>query len=365
MFEASVHTLTIDGPDDVGRVAELFDRGVIEPADVCAVLAQTEGDGFARGYFALSFELLLAERLGVARDEIGLRLPILVIGGTAGLMTPHVTLFERRRTAASGVVANDALAIGIAFTRVLSPGEIGTTNQVDAVAEAVRVAMADAGLADTDAVVAVELKCPQPGPAAIGAKSRGASALGTAVALGEIARGEVTDAAIGTRSDLYSLKASASSGGELSNVRVVVIGNRPGAPGSYRAGGGVMTDQLDIAGAATAFRHAGLRVSDGFLEDGETEKLAAVFVNAGADYADGVRGFRHTMKTDLLAGYSGHVAKAVAHATVSAIARTPLVLGNAGAEHQGPPGGNLVCVIANHAPATGDRHRHDPGRARS
>jgi len=60
-------------------------------------------------------------------------------------------------------------------------------------------------------------------------------------------------------------------------------------------------------------------------------------------------GRRHTMGSDFLSGYSGHIAKAVAHAGVAAIAQDTLVLANAGAEHQGPPGANLVCVIAREA----------------
>src|SRR5436190_67279 len=77
-------------------------------------------------------------------------------------------------------------------------------------------------------------------------------------------------------------------------------------------------------------------------------KAAAVFVNAGAYFLPHCLGRRHTMRSDFLAQFSGHAAKAVAHANVSSIVQDTLVLGNAGAEHQGKPGANLVCVIANH-----------------
>jgi len=355
VYQASVHTVTMTGPGDVSAVAALFDAGTIAPQDIGGVIAQTEGDGYARGFFAMALELLLAERLGIPRDAVSATLPILVIGGTAGLMVPHITLFCRR--AADNVPATQpkALALGFAFTRPLDPAEIGTAVQINLVAEAVRAAMDDAGIAAIDDVAAVELKCPQPpdakDPAAIGARSRGASALGAALALGEIEAGVVADDIVGTRPDLFTARGSASSGTELRNVRVVVIGNRAGAPGGFRAGHGVMADQLDTPDAMTAFAAAGLQLADGRLADGETAKLGAVFANAGADYKATCHGYRNTMKSDFLAGYSGHIAKAVVHATVSAIARTPLILGNAGAEHQGPVGGNLVCVIANHAAA--------------
>lgn len=354
MQEANVYTVPISAPDDVSGIAALFDSNIVAPADLRGVIAQSEGDGFARGFFTLALELLLSERLGVPRAEIAETIPIMVIGGTAGLMSPHATLFVRRSVPDAQPVHPTALALGFAFTRKLESEELGTAGQAVLVAEAIAHAMADAGIANADDVAAVEMKCPQPKPAdapglgagELGARSRGACALGAAIALGEVDPDEISDSAIGTRTDLYARRGSASSGGELHNVRIVVIGNARGAPGHQRAGWGVMSDQLDIPGAIKAFEMAGLHVAGGCLAPAETARLAAVFVNAGADAVDACRNYRHTMKTDLLASYSGHVAKAVAHATVSAIAQTPLVLGNAGSEHQGPPGGNLVCVVA-------------------
>lgn len=355
MDEAIVYTVPMASPDDVSEIAALFNQGVVAPEELRGVIAQTEGDGFARGYFTLALELLLAERLGVPRRQITETIPIMVIGGTAGLMTPHATLFVRKSVADAKAEFETALALGFAFTRTLESEELGTAGQAYLVADGVKAAMADAGIESADDVAAVEMKCPQPSPASapgvgageLGARSRGACALGAAIALGEIDPDEVSDSAIGTRPDLFARRASASSGGELHNVRIVVVGNRLGAPGRQRAGWGVMADQLDVAGAIRAFETAGLDLVDGRLNETGSGQLAAVFVNAGADAVGACRSHRHTLKTDLLAAYSGHVAKAVAHATVSAIAQTPQVLGNAGSEHQGPLGGNLVCVIAN------------------
>jgi cyanuric acid amidohydrolase len=169
---------------------------------------------------------------------------------------------------------------------------------------------------------------------------------GAALALGEIDRNRLGDAAILTDLELFSRKASASSGTELTDIKVIVIGNKNGAPGTLSAGHGVMEDALDLAGAQKAFRAAGLVLEDGIVPQAQRDRIVAVFVNAGADYRATCRGHRHTMHSDALAQYSGHLAKAVAHAQIAGIAGTPLILGNAGAEHQGPPGGNLVCVIA-------------------
>lgn len=362
--EAEVHTVATAAPDDVSGLVDLFDRGVVDPAHIVALIAQTEGDGFARGYAALSLVLMLSQRLGLGRDEIEERIPMLMIGGTAGLMSPHVTLFVNKPSNAECGRHGPRLAIGVSRTRVLQPEEYGTPLQVGLVAEAVRRAMRQAGLASAEDVVCVELKTPMLSPVRLAdARARGvavagqtprenaplvkgAAALGAAIALGEIDEADLTSDAIERRSDLFSTRASVSAGLEQSAISIVVVGNSDQAPGRFKAGGSVMADQLDLAGARAAFTAAGLRLDDGVVADADRSQIAAVFVNAGANAVSSCRGHRHTMNTDFLSQYAGHMSKAVAHATVAAIAQTPLILASAGAEHQGPPGANLVCVIA-------------------
>jgi cyanuric acid amidohydrolase len=107
-----------------------------------------------------------------------------------------------------------------------------------------------------------------------------------------------------------------------------------------------MQDQLDAVGARKAFSAAGLTLHDGIVAEEDRKRVAAVFVNAGADYVTNVRGRRHVLHSDFLAPFAGIQAKAVAHAVVASIVGDTLFLASAGAEHQGPPGSNLVCVIA-------------------
>lgn len=366
MFEAQLHTVPMASPDDVSAVRKLFDGEKVDPAHVVAVIAQTEGDGYARGYSALALQLLLAERLKATTADISARIPMLMIGGTAGLMSPHFTLFVNKPVTVTGDETARRLAIGVTTTRTLMPEEYGTVAQVDVVAAGVRQAMVEAGLRSPDDVVCVEMKCPQmtgqriedaagrgravvdPDPQVASSRSRGASALGAALALGEVAVSDISDAIIGRRSDLYTTRGSASSGSEQTAVRIVVLGNVTGAPGSYFAANSVMESQLDLPGARAAFRAAGLQLDDGIVVPEDRRKVAAVFVNAGADYLPHCGGRRHTMRSDFLAQFSGHAAKAVVHANISSIAQDTLVLCNAGAEHQGKPGSNLVCVVANH-----------------
>lgn len=349
MHEILVDTVPMDAPDDVSGVERLCASGARDAGAIVAIIAQTEGDGFARGYCALSLTTLLARLRGETPESVARTIPLLMIGGVAGLMSPHFAVFFRQ--AADGPTHDDpVLAVGVAQSANLSRDDVGTTAQVEAARQAVADALEDAGLDGPGDVVCVELKCPQGPNASTGAKSRGAAALGSALALGEVALSQLGEDAIGVDRTLYSSKTSASSGSELSNVKAIVIGNRRGAPGRLRAGGGVMSDALDVPGAQAAFRAAGLALHDGVVVPDDVRRIRSIFVNAGADGASHCRGHRHTMGADLFPAHAGHLAKAVAHAQVAAVAGTPLVLGNAGWEHQGPPGGNLVCVIAETGP---------------
>ncbi len=366
MREAQVHTVAMSSPSDTLGLERLFASQVVDPAHVVALMAQTEGDGYARGYAALSLQMLFARLLSITVDEAARRIPMLMIGGTAGLMSPHVTLFVKQPTRSDGRPGVPRLAIGVASTPPLRPEDYGTTRQVALVTSAVLRAIEESGMGSPDDVACVELKCPQmteermadalargaalahASPAVSSSRSRGASALGAAVALGEVDAARVTDDVIGREPDIFTRRASASSGSEQDAVRVVVIGNADGAPGDYLAGQGVMQHQLDLAGARHAFTAAGLRLDAGMVHPEDRPKVAAVFVNAGADALPHHNGRRHTMLSDILSHASGHVAKAVAHATVAGIVQDTLFLCSAGFEHQGRPGENLLCVIANH-----------------
>lgn len=361
-FECRVIRVPMSAPGDVSEVAALFDRKEVDPRDVVAIIEQTEGDPYARGYATLAMEVLLSERLGISRAEVFARIPMMMIGGVGGIMSPHISLFVRRPGGAPAT--GKRLALGVASSRKLEPEEYGTMIQVDLVTEAVRAAMGDAGITHASQVECVEIKCPamtparvmdaekrgrkvvSTNPAVASSLAKGACALGVAVATGEVERGKLKDGIVNVDKSLYSLVASTSAGGEQVACRVLVIGNVDGAPGNQVAAHGVMADQLDIAGARKAFANAGLELVDGTVAEHDRRRIAGVFVNAGADSVTSVRGRRHVLHSDFLAPFSGIQAKAVAHAVVATIAGDTMFLASAGAEHQGPPGANLICVVA-------------------
>jgi cyanuric acid amidohydrolase len=361
MKDVNVYRLPMAGPDDVSQLVKLIDEGTVNPKEICAIIAQTEGDGYARGYSALNFELMLSEKMNVTRKEVADQIPMLMIGLTGGLMSPHYTVFTRKDVEAAET-AEKRLSLGIQLTRVLLPEEYGTRTQVLLVAEAVKKAMAEAGIEDVSDVHCVEVKCPNLTAARLadavgrgkkvvstnfaeaGAKSKGASALGVALALGEIKDEDVTDEAVCSNWNLYSRVASTSAGNEQVACKVIVMGNSKTSVSKYKIGSGVMKDTLDVDGAKAAFKSAGL-VFDEVIPQDQRDRIATVFINAGADAMGSIRGRRTTMKSDFLAGYQGIIAKAVINAIVGAMIGDTMILASAGFEHQGPLGSNLVAAI--------------------
>jgi ring-opening amidohydrolase-like protein len=155
----------------------------------------------------------------------------------------------------------------------LLPEDIGRPAMVEKVADGVRAAMRDAGIGDPADVHYVQTKTPLLTIDAVrDAESRGqhvacevhdsmgvsngTTALGIAVALGEIAMPRAEQ--ICKELDLYSSVASCSSGVELTQAQIVLLGNKAGAGGRYRIGHAVMKDAIDIDGIYDAIRNAGL-----------------------------------------------------------------------------------------------------------
>lgn len=336
--------LKMEHPGDVSELAALLQAEKVNATHIKGIIAQTEGDGYARGYATLAFQLLLSQYLGWTHEEVFDRIPMMMIGKTGGLMSPHYTIFLRDDTNEEQQArsAEKRFVFGVASSRVLNPEEIGTIAQVDVAAEAVREAIKDAGITSLDDVHCVEIKCPW---GIGGTMSKAASALGSAVALGEIERDRVTEAVINGDHSLYSVRTSVSAGGEQKAVRVIVMGNKVGANSSLVVGSGMMRDSFDLQGLYDLLEGMGMRVNP-LLSKEDQERIVQVFVNAGADALTHIRNQRHTMHSDALSMHAGILAKAVANAVVGSVVNDASILCSAGSEHQGPRGANLLALIA-------------------
>lgn len=346
---ARVHRISAAAPDDVSGIAAAIAAGTLAPQGILAIFGKTEGNGcvndFSRGFAVQSLSLLLRAHLGAAADEVCL----VMSGGTEGGMAPHWVVFER--VDGEGT-PGPALAIGRAHTLPLKPEQVGRRAQAEQVAEAVRAAMANAGISSADDVHFVQVKCPLLTAARVAEAqgrgetcatsdtlksmglSRGASALGIGLALGEIAPEAVTDAAIGSDLSLWSGRASCSSGIELMGHEVVVLGMSAGWSGPLAIDHGVMADAIDLAPVAAALRRLG----------GEPGEGVVVLAKAEASRSGTIRGRRHTMLDDSDISSTRHARAFVAGALAGLVGHTEIYV-SGGAEHQGPDGGGPVALI--------------------
>ncbi len=338
-----LHRLSMAHPGDVSELAALFDAGALDPRHIRAVIGKTEGNGglndFTRGYFTQSLMLLLAERTGQPRAALAARIPCVLSGGTEGALSPHFVVFavDPEGQGAEG------LALGTAFTASTPNADIGRASQIAAVARAVRDAMDQAGIVDARDVALVQVKAPAgegPQGKALMALSRAAAAFGVGLALGDIAPEAAREAALLRDLSIFCNRASISSGVEVRCNEVVVFGRARGWAPGIRAGVAPMRDLLDLAGVQAAFAAAGAGSPGG--------EVLGVIAKGEPDASGMIRGRRHTMLGDTDLDAQRHLRGALG-AIVAAVAGDGRVFVSGGAEHQGPPGGGLVCVFAREA----------------
>jgi cyanuric acid amidohydrolase len=356
---AKVHRISANGPDDAGGIARAIADGRIDPRGVIAVFGKTEGNGcvndFSRGFATMTLTQFFAQFMPREDAE---KICFVMSGGTEGAMAPHWTVFER----AEGEGGGPALAIGRAHTAALPPEHLGRAGQIALVAEGVREAMRDAGIDDPGDAHFVQIKCPlltaqRIGEAATRGKtvatsstlksmglSRAASALGVAVALGELQAETMAENDIGENWSLHSGRASCSAGIELLGHEIVVLGMSKSWSGPLAIDHAVMIDAIDIEPVRGALRRLGF-AAEGQLTRAERDRLVALLAKAEPSQSAMLRGFRHTMLDDSDVSPTRHARAFVCGALAGLVGHAEIYV-SGGAEHQGPDGGGPVAVIA-------------------
>jgi cyanuric acid amidohydrolase len=358
-----VFKVATKGPGDVSGLMSLIGSGAIDPASILSILGKTEGNGgvndFTREYAVAALCTALAPKLDLTPQEVEQRIAFVMSGGTEGVLSPHITVFTRQEVERPPAgISGKRLSIGMAHTRDFLPEELGRSAQITETAKAVKAAMEDAGIAYPD-VHFVQIKCPLLTSERVEAASsrgnktattssyssmaysRGASALGVAVALGEIGS-DISDDDVLRRYDLFSKVASTSSGIELMHNVVIVLGNSASSVSEFEIGHAVMDDAIDSAAVIEALSSVGLGVAP---QVAAGRALVNIFAKAEASPNGAVRGFRHTMLEDTDISSTRH-ARAAVGGLVAGLAGTGAVYVSGGAEHQGPAGGGPVAVIA-------------------
>jgi len=357
-----VRKVPIHSVADASELAALIDEGALRAERVVAIIGKTEGNGGVNDYTRIiadrAFREVLVEK-GAPADQVR-QVPIVWSGGTDGVLSPHATIFATVPDEDAAPSDEPRLTVGFAMSERLLPEEIGRTPMVTKVADAVKVAMERAGITDPTDVHYVQTKTPLLTIQTIReAKSRGktvwtehthesmdlsngCTALGIAVALGEIEM--PSDADVMHDRSLFSSVASCSSGVELDQAQVVVVGNARGVGGRYRIGHSVMNDALDADGIWSAIKDAGLDLPERPHPSDLRGRLVNVFLKCEASGDGMVRGRRNAMLDDSDVHWHRQIKACVGGVTAS-VTGDPAAFVSVSAAHQGPDGGGPVAAI--------------------
>lgn len=353
-------------PNDISGLRALVESGEIVPANIVGLMGKTEGNGevndFTRAFAESTFKRYLGEQLGCTDDEVAERVCMVMSGGTTGLLSPHVTVFQRQDLPDDTPPADSKrLAIGVAHSVEIKPEEIGRIEQVYKIEAAVHKALEHAGLDPSD-VHFVQVKNPSLTVDRINdAKSRGktvvtenlalsmnrsndAAALGVALALGEFERDRLTPESISKDFSLYSNVTSSSAGIEKVRADVLVFGNSDKAVSDFRIGSSILEDMIDTDGYRRALRAAGLEFEFNPSEE-QCKRIVNIFQKIKVPGSGYLRGRRFTMMDDSAVGRKA--CYAIGSAVAATVIGDPMVYVSGGGVdgHQGPPGGSPVAAI--------------------
>ena len=363
----AVRTFPLFHASDVAELRATILSGELNPDQVTAVTGKTEGEGgpYDESRIAIDFAIRALLLESGSRDASAIAaIPMNFSGGSGGVIAPHFTIFIG--TPAERDDRPDAparLVLGRAVGEPIAAEHIGRMGMVDSVAAAVIRAAADAGIDPREAryvmaknpMLTPELVADaarrgvdtiEPGGLGALYRTSGGTALGAALALGDIPR--PTPEQIGIDAALYSARVSASSGTESDAAQVLVFGNQAGAPGDLAVGRAEMTDALDVAALHRACRAAGLDVPDFADPATFSHRVAAIFVKCNPTDDGRLRGYPQVQRggpTDR--AYTTQLKASVGGMFAAALGNPAFYISGAGF-HQGAPGGGSVVVIADH-----------------
>ena len=357
-MRTQVHRFLPQGPADVSGLAAAIFAGDVDPQRIVAILGKTEGNGaindFSRGLSIMALGRLLAPLLGCAPDEIEDHIVLSFSGGTEGVTCPHYLVFTVDETPAKA--GDRGLALAVGYTRSFAPVEVGRLPMILETARVVRSLKGQLGV-DAEDVHLVQIKGAIPLPSADPEKlalrewrcdmswSRGASALGVALALGEVSVNALHDDMINRDWACFSARASVSAKPALLRSEICLFANAPGWVDDFRIAHGVMHDILDVGAIYGVLGELGLMPVNGQLPREASTRVLGAFAKSDADPRGFVRGRRHTMWTDGDISDMRH-SRSVVSSLLAGILGESAVYVSTRAEHQGPLGGGPVAIIA-------------------
>jgi cyanuric acid amidohydrolase len=361
---ADVHRFGLVDPGDVSGLREAIEANRVKPEQVVAVIGKTHGNGlvndYTRGYLMMALSQLIGEHTREGAQAVCERVPFIFSGGVEGVLSPHYAVFTVSPD--EGKADGPALAIGVAFTPLLLPEDVGRQRQIDLTAAAVTAAMSKAGITSPADVHFVQVKgpaftladiveaggrgrrCATDNPGRLMAFGRAASALGVAGALREIDPVRACEGSVLKDFAAFSAVASVSAGTEIRSNEIVVLGTSASWSGPLTIGHTAMSDPLDIGSVVRLARDLGFSAGPQ-IPARETTRIRAAFVKCEAPRDGMVRGKAHTMLNDGDMDQQRHIRGAVGAIVASVLNDTALFV-SGGAEHQGPDKGGMIAVVA-------------------
>lgn len=349
--ETFVERLDFPDPADARGLAAALAAWQLPAGGLLCLLVKTPGNGLTNDYS----RPLAAHAIGRMLDDAGLEVPMIIAsGGTEGVGLPHLIAFGRRPGAAMATTAEstEALALGHATGAALAPATIGTAAMARATAQAVRDAIADAGIAAAADVILIIVKAPLPpagtlaldeaGYARLKSRARGAAALGAALALGEIDDAALSDAAVGDVEEPYCSRVLVSAGTDDARPQVLALGRAQGWSGPLGAATAVMDDMLDAPTACALLGRLGLAAAPQ-LAAPDRARVRAVL--AKGELPRRLRGTALPSSEDSDIHPNRHFRAAIG-GVLGALLGDGRIYLSGGSEHQVPPGGVLLAVIA-------------------
>jgi cyanuric acid amidohydrolase len=361
-METLVYRVSTRSPSDVTELEALFAEGALRPEDVVAVLGKTEGNGgrndFTRELAVRSVAHVLGSRLGLDAAAVEDRVVLSFSGGCEGVASPHLVVLARSGAALLERRPAKRLAVGVGRTRAFSPQEIGRRAQVMETARVVQEIARELRLDSLADIHLVQMKGAIPTASFEEAErakrggtplqndmahSRAASALGAAVATGEVDEQTVDDAAINARWDLYSSVASVSAKPGLLRTEIMVLANSHYWNGDFEIDHGVMRDILDADAVIATLARLGITFP-GRPSPDQRERIVCVFAKSEADPRGSVRGKRHVMLDDDDVSDT-RWSRCTLAAVLASIVGDGRVYVSTRAEHMGPLGGGPVAIV--------------------
>lgn len=347
-------SLPMAAPDDFSALQQRLEADFTRD-DVLALFIKTPGNGldndWSRKLALHAVTPVLAAPPGGDHEAASLMPPLRMIsGGCEGFITPHmVALVARSVPSESSTISDrpatsdDTLVAVRTATAPLAEAAIGTAAHLEAAAAAVHGALKALDVA-ANQVSYVHAVTPMTGDGhASKPRSRAATALGAALALGELDMASARQALDGKQMTVHGKRCGVTAGDTNGRVDLIVFAHVPVAAAR----------QMQQGSRVATNRQAMLCMSlDDPIDMSAVRQRLAGAVTAAVIYkgdppADGyLHGELLGMRGDSDLPAFRHFRAAMSGVLASTTQTSRLLIGG-GAEHQCPVGGGLLTLVVN------------------